>query len=70
MVTLTIDNKTYDLDQLSPQAMAQVKSLQFVDAELERLNATVAVFQTARMGYINALKPHLASLRDIRATLQ
>jgi hypothetical protein len=70
MATLTIDNKTYDLDQLSPQAMAQVKSLQFVDAELERLNATVAVFQTARMGYINALKPHLAGLRDVRATLQ
>jgi hypothetical protein len=70
MATLTIDDKTYDLDQLSPQAMAQVKSPQFVDAELERLKATMAVFQTARVGYINALKPHLAGLRDIRTTLQ
>jgi hypothetical protein len=70
LATLAIDSKTRHLDKFSPHAMAQVKSLQFVDAELERLKATMAVFQTARMGYINALKPHLAGLRDICATLQ
>lgn len=70
MATLTINGKAYDIDQLSPDAMAQVKSLQFVDAELERLHATMAVFQTARAGYINALKPLLDDVRATRVTLQ
>jgi hypothetical protein len=70
MATLTINDKTYELDQLPPEAMVQIKSLQFVDAELERLSATIAVFQTARLGYINALKLHLQDQRDIRVTLQ
>lgn len=70
MATLTINGKSYDIDQLSPAALAQVKSLQFVDGELERLQATIAVFQTARVGYINALKPLLKDLRDTGVTLQ
>lgn len=62
MATLTINDKSYDIDKLSEEAKAQVLSLQFVDAELARLNATLAVYQTARIGYMNALKPHLAAL--------
>lgn len=62
MATLSIDNKTYDIDQLSAEAKGQMVSLQYVDAEMERLNATMAVYQTARNAYLNALKPHLAAL--------
>ena len=62
MATLTINDKSYDIEKLSEEAKAQVLSLQFVDAELARLNATLAVYQTARIGYMNALKPHLAAL--------
>ncbi len=62
MATLTINDKSYDIDKLPEEARAQMLSLQFVDAELARLNATVAVFQTARIGYLNALKPHLAAI--------
>ena len=62
MATLTINEKSYDIDKLSDDAKAQIINLQFVDAELARLSATAAVFQTARTGYLNALKPHLAAL--------
>lgn len=62
MATLTINNKSYDIDKLSEDAKAQMMSLQFVDAEIARLSVTLAVFQTARIGYMNALSPHLAAL--------
>lgn len=70
MANLNINGKTYDLDKLNPEAIAQVQSLQFVDAEIARLNATVAVFQTARIGYLNALAPHLKALEELTPTLQ
>lgn len=60
MPTIKIDDKEYDLDQLSDEAKAQLQSLQFVDAEIQRLNAQAAVLQTARMVYANALKDALA----------
>ena len=62
MATLTINDKSYDIDKLSGEAKAQIINLQFVDAELVRLSASAAVFQTARTGYLSALKPHLAAL--------
>ena len=67
MPQLTIDNKHYDIDQLPDNARAQVASLQFVDSELQRLNACIAVFQTARMGYLNTLMPLLVGLEDKNA---
>ena len=39
MATISIDNKSYDLDTLSDEAKAQLASIQFVDAELARLQA-------------------------------
>jgi len=56
MTTITIDNQNYDLETLSDEAKNQLVSLQFVDAELQRLNAQAAVLQTARLAYANALK--------------
>ena len=70
MATLTFNGQTYDFDQLSPAALTQVNSLQFVDAELARLQASMAVLQTARVAYISALKPLLHDLRDTGVTLQ
>ncbi|MGZ5030265.1 MAG: hypothetical protein ACXV8I_06650, partial [Methylobacter sp.] len=40
---------------LSEEAKAQLASLQFVDAELQKLNAQAAVLQTARAAYAKAL---------------
>lgn len=54
--TIQIDGQNYALDKLSDEAKNQLASIQFVDAELQRLNAQAAVLQTARMAYVNALK--------------
>ncbi|NMM25948.1 MAG: hypothetical protein HHJ12_01380 [Glaciimonas sp.] len=59
MPTIKIDNKDYDLDTLSDEAKAQLASLQFVDAELLRVQAQAAVLQTARLAYSNALQAAL-----------
>ncbi|OIQ75080.1 hypothetical protein GALL_432560 [mine drainage metagenome] len=59
MTTIKIDDKEYDLDKLSDEAKNQLISIQFVDAELHRLNAQAAVLQTARLAYSTALNAAL-----------
>ena len=59
MTIIKIDNQDYDLEILSDETKSQLGNLQFVDAELQRLNAQVAVLQTARLAYANALKATL-----------
>lgn len=56
MPMVKIDDKDYDLDTLSDEAKNQLASIQFVDAELARINAQGAVLQTARNAYSHALK--------------
>ena len=55
MTTVNIDNIEYELESLSEDAKAQLVSLQFVDQKLAQLNAEAAAYQTARIGYANAL---------------
>ena len=55
MPIIKIDDMDYELDYLSDEAKAQLANIQFVDAELQRLNAQVAVLQTARVAYSSAL---------------
>jgi hypothetical protein len=64
MPTITIDNRTYDTDTLSDDARAQLQSLQFVDAELARLQSKSAVLQTARAAYAKALQAALPSILE------
>jgi len=61
MPKITIDNKEYELDSLSTEARQQLESVQFVDAELQRLQAKTAVLQTARVAYSRALQQALAA---------
>ena len=62
MPAIKIDNQDYDLDTIFPDARAQLTSLQFVDAELARLQAQAAVLQTASMAYAKALNEALPML--------
>lgn len=64
MPIIKIDNKDYELDYLSDEAKAQLTNIQFVDAELQRLNAQAAVLQTARVAYSSALGEALPKLID------
>jgi len=59
MTTVTIDNVEYAVDSLSEDAKNQLVSLQFVDQKLAQLNAEAAAYQTARIGYANALNAAL-----------
>ena len=59
MRLITIDNQPYELDTLSTEARTQLQSLQFCDSELARLQAHIAVLQTARAAYAKALQAAL-----------
>ena len=62
MSTITIDNPEYDLDSLSDDAKSQLQMLQFSDQEISRLNAQLAIVQTARMAYSKALMAALPAV--------
>jgi len=61
MQSINIDGVDYDAAKLSPETLAQLGSIHFVDQELERLQAQIAVLQTARLAYAKALKELLPS---------
>ena len=59
MAKVNIDGQEYEFDNLSDKAKANLVSLQFVQSELKRLDAQVAVFKTAEIGYVRELKSEL-----------
>ena len=59
MPIIKIDNKEYDFDTLPQQAREQLQALQYVDAEIQRLQAQMAAMQTARIAYGKALQEAL-----------
>tara|TARA_B100001559_G_scaffold165389_1_gene138573 strand:- start:211 stop:402 length:192 start_codon:yes stop_codon:yes gene_type:complete len=59
MATITIDDKEYNTDDFSEEAMNQLGSLQAADNEIARLNSLLAIAQTARNAYARALTEQL-----------
>jgi len=57
--TLTIDGTDYNLADLSDEAKSQVTNLRVTDQEIARLQQQLAIFQTARTAYAQALKAEL-----------
>lgn len=57
--TIKIDGQDYAVDALSDAAKAQVQNLRFTDQEIARLQAQLAIAQTARLSYAKALKGEL-----------
>ena len=60
MVKITIDDIEYDTDNMSDNAKAQVASLQFNEAHMNRLRNELAIADTAKIAYVNALKVELS----------
>ena len=56
MANITIDNVVYDTESLSAEALAQLQSIQFVEAEIAQLNGRIAAMNTARNAYGAALQ--------------
>ena len=59
MATLTIDGKEYDTEQLNDAAKAQITNVQLVDQKIAQLQQELAIMQTARNAYANALQAEL-----------
>jgi hypothetical protein len=62
MTTIKIDDTEYELENLSEKAKGQLTSIQFVDNEVARLQAKIAVLQTARMAYSKTLQNEINPL--------
>lgn len=56
---ITIDDVEYKLSDISDKAKEHLSSIQFVDSMIQQLNNELAVSDTARIGYTNALKAEL-----------
>ncbi len=59
MPKITIDDIEYNSEDLSDNGKAQLASLQFLEVQMARLNSEIAVYQTARNSYAQALKEEL-----------
>lgn len=59
MATVTIDNKPYELDQLSDIVKQQLMNLQVADQKIIALQQDLALMQTARAAYARILSDNL-----------
>lgn len=59
MPKITVDGIEYNTEDLSDNGKAQLASLQFLEAQMQKLRNEVAVFQTAKATYMAALKNEL-----------
>ena len=59
MPKITIDDVEFNSEDLSDNGKAQLASLQFLDAQMKKLQAEIAVYQTARNSYVSLLKNEL-----------
>lgn len=62
MSEVTVDGIAYDFEALSDHAKQQFLSLQATDAEIQRLQAMIAITQTARFAYAVELKAALPNV--------
>jgi hypothetical protein len=62
MPRIVLDGVEFDGDLLSDHGKAQVASLQFLEAQLQKLQQEIAVYRTARETYLLALKAEIERL--------
>lgn len=59
MPKITVDGVEYNTEDLSDNGKAQLASLQFLEVQMQKLKNEIAVYQTARNSYVQALKVEL-----------
>lgn len=62
MPKIKIDDMEYNTEDLSDNGKAQLASLQFLEVQLAKLQGEIAVYQTAKVAYVNALKSELEKI--------
>lgn len=60
--TIKIDEIDYDFDTLSAEAKSQISLIKVAESEISRMQAGIAIHQTARASYLRALKEELAKI--------
>jgi cell division protein ZapA (FtsZ GTPase activity inhibitor) len=55
MATLTINDKTYNLDDLGDEAKNLLNNIRYAETKLRDIQSESAVIQTARNSYVQAL---------------
>lgn len=64
MPKITIDDIEYNTEDLTDNGKAQLASLQFLEVQMSKLQGEIAVYQTAKAAYVNALKAELEKQED------
>jgi hypothetical protein len=64
MPKITVDGIEYNTEDLTDNGKAQLASLQFLEVQMNKLRNEIAVFQTAKAAYLQALKTELEPLKD------
>jgi hypothetical protein len=64
MSIVRIDEVEYELDHLTEEAKAQLLSIQHTDQKIAELQRDLAIAQTARASYANALRELLGHGAD------
>lgn len=64
MAIVTIDGKEFETDEMSEEQTNQLRSINFADQEIFRLEMLLAVTRTARNAYANALSGLLDSAEE------
>ena len=59
MPKITVDDIEYNTEDLSDNGKAQLAYLQFLQAQMNKIKAELAVYQTARSVYIAELKKEI-----------
>lgn len=65
---LTIDEKRYNVSDLSEEAAQQIANLRVVDNELQNLSNQLAIVQTARRAYGRALAEAVKEATPVQAS--
>ena len=59
MPKITVDGIEYNTEDLSENGKAQLASLQFLEVQMKKIKAEIAIYQTARSAYVTALRNEL-----------
>lgn len=65
MPKIKIGDLEYNTEDLTDNGKAQLASLQFLEVQMQTLRNEIAVYQTARAGYMAALKAELGRATKI-----
>ena len=59
MPKITLDDIEYNSEDLSEEGLKTLKSLQFLELQMNKLRHEIAIYQTAKRTYVTALEEEI-----------